>query len=126
MKTAHVMMSAAVLGGLSVILSAFGAHALAQVFDAAQLAIWETAVRYQMYHALALLGIAVLAQVRPGVWLFRAAICMLVGVCLFSGSLYVLLFSGIRLIGIITPVGGVCLIAGWLSLCIGAYQQAKD
>jgi uncharacterized membrane protein YgdD (TMEM256/DUF423 family) len=126
MKTAHVMMSAAVLGGLSVILGAFGAHALTQVFDAAQLAIWETAVRYQMYHALALLGIAVLAQVRPGVWLFRAAICMLVGVCLFSGSLYVLLFSGIRLIGIITPVGGVCLIAGWLSLCIGAYQQAKD
>jgi uncharacterized membrane protein YgdD (TMEM256/DUF423 family) len=126
MKTAHVMMSAAVLGGLSVILGAFGAHALTQVFDAAQLAIWETAVRYQMYHALALLGIAVLAQVRPDVWLFRAAICMLVGVCLFSGSLYVLLFSGIRLIGIITPVGGVCLIAGWLSLCIGAYQQAKD
>ena len=126
MKTAHVIMSGAVLGGLSVILGAFGAHALTQIFDAAQLAIWETAVRYQMYHALALLGIAVLAQVRPGVWLFRAAICMLVGVCLFSGSLYVLLFSGIRLIGIITPVGGVCLIAGWLSLCIGAYQQAKD
>jgi len=126
MKTAHVMMSAAVLGGLSVILGAFGAHALTQVFDAAQLAIWEAAVRYQMYHALALLGITVLAQMRPGVWLFRAAICMLVGVCLFSGSLYVLLFSGIRLIGIITPVGGVCLIAGWLSLCIGAYQQAKD
>lgn len=126
MKTAHVIMSGAVLGGLSVILGAFGAHALTQIFDAAQLAIWETAVRYQMYHALALLGIAVLAQVRPGVWLFRAAICMLMGVCLFSGSLYVLLFSGIRLIGIITPVGGVCLIAGWLSLCIGAYQQAKD
>lgn len=125
MKTPQVMMCAAILGGLAVILGAFGAHALTQVLDVAKLAIWETAVRYQMYHALALLGLAVLLQLQPGIWLSRAAVCMVVGVCLFSGSLYVLALTGIRLVGVVTPIGGVCLIAGWISLLIGACRQAR-
>lgn len=126
MKTPQVMMCAAILGGLSVILGAFGAHALTHVLDSAQQVIWETAVRYQMYHALALLGIAVMSQLQPGIWLSRAAVCMLVGVCLFSGSLYVLALTGIKLVGGVTPIGGICLIAGWISLLMGAIRHAKN
>ena len=96
---------------------AFGAHALRDRLTPADLATFETAARYQMYHALALLAVA--RQVARGHsratlagWLFLA------GVLLFSGSLYILSLSGIGWIGVVTPLGGVAFIAGWLALAL--------
>jgi uncharacterized membrane protein YgdD (TMEM256/DUF423 family) len=101
------------LGLLAVALGAFGAHALKGVLTAAELQTWELAVRYQMYHALALLAAGVLGQrlaarpLRLGVW------CWVAGTLLFSGSLYVYCLTGIKLLAAITPVGGVTLMVGW-------------
>lgn len=110
---------ASVLGFLGVAAGAFGAHGLKEVLTADQLVIWETAVRYQMYHALALLAVGVLARTRPylaprcvGV----AGVAFLIGVIIFSGSLYLLAVTDIRWLGAITPFGGVSMLVGWAAL----------
>lgn len=106
----------AVFGFLAVALGAFGAHAMRGRLSAADLEIWETGVRYQIYHALALLAVAWAAThwpvgtVRAAGWLF------VVGIVLFSGSLYVLVLTGHRALGIVTPFGGVAFLAGWALL----------
>lgn len=103
----------AVLGGLGVALGAFGAHGLAAVLAPADLAVFETGVRYQLYHALALvvLGLSGTPLSHP---LARAAGWLFVlGVVLFSGSLYGLTLVGPRSLGLVTPLGGVALLAGW-------------
>ena len=113
----------AIFGGLAVALGAFGAHALSGRLSAGDLNTFETAVRYQFYHALALVGVALVlarwpqagAAVLAG-WLFVA------GVVIFSGSLYALVFSGVRWLGAITPIGGVAMIAGWVSLAVAAWR----
>jgi uncharacterized membrane protein YgdD (TMEM256/DUF423 family) len=114
---------ASVLGGLAVALGAFGAHALSGRLSAADLGTFETAVRYQFYHALALLGVAAVLGRWPqsgaalwAGWLFVA------GVLIFSGSLYGLVFSGVRWLGAVTPLGGVAMIAGWISLGLAAWR----
>ena len=103
---------AGALGALAVILGAFGAHGLqARVEDPAQLEWWQTGARYHLAHAVALLGVAAHpARPRVAGWLFVA------GIALFSGSLYVMGLTGVRWLGAITPVGGLCLIAGWVAL----------
>jgi uncharacterized membrane protein YgdD (TMEM256/DUF423 family) len=115
---------AAILGGLGVAIGAFGAHALRPMLEASQrFDTFETAVRYQFYHALALLGIGVLWTARPelrslgttgGLWLG--------GVVLFSGSLYLLCFTGITKLGAVAPIGGLLLLGGWVSLLLAARQ----
>ena len=96
---------------------AFGAHALAARLSADMQAIWHTAVQYQFYHALALLAVGLLArQGMTGAGVATATVCFAVGTLIFSGSLYVLAFSGIRWLGAITPIGGVLLIVGWAAL----------
>jgi len=103
----------AVLGGLGVALGAFGAHGLAGILAPADLAVFETGVRYQMYHALALVVLG-LADTRLSHPLARAAGWLFVlGVVLFSGSLYGLTLVGPRSLGMVTPFGGVALLAGW-------------
>jgi len=109
--------------GLGVVLGAFGAHALEARVTAELVATFETGVRYQMYHALALLVVALVAERRPtdgllgaGGWLF------VVGILLFSGSLYVLTLSGIRWLGAITPVGGTAFIIGWFCVAVAALR----
>lgn len=109
---------AAFLGMTSVIAGAFGAHALKDRLDAAGLATFETAARYQMYHALALLGVCRLLPDRPSRYMRAAGVCMIVGVILFSGSLYLLCFLKWRWLGPVTPLGGTFLIAAWLLLII--------
>lgn len=111
MKTAMIL--ASTYGMLSVILGAFGAHALKARLTTDQLMSWETGVRYQMYHALALLLLALLED--KGWNLKPSVICFGVGVALFSGSIYLLsLGIGPRaLLGPITPIGGLLLIVGW-------------
>lgn len=123
------MSIAALLGGLSVALGAFGAHALKERLSVADLAIFETAVRYQFYHALAMLAVPPLqrwaaqqghelAARRAGV----AAAAWLVGILLFSGSLYLLVATGVRKLGMVTPLGGTALLFGWLWFARAAWR----
>ncbi len=110
-------------GGLAVALGAFGAHAMSGRFSPSLLNTFETAVRYQFYHALALVAVAALLASRPQAvaagwagWFFVA------GVVIFSGSLYGLVFGGVRWMGAITPIGGVAFITGWLLLAWAALR----
>ena len=106
----------ALSGLISVAAGAFGAHALKQRLDASALSVFETAARYQMYHALALVAVGLLAARAPSPsplltvagWLFVA------GTLLFSGSLYALALSGLRVLGAVTPLGGLAFLGGWL------------
>jgi uncharacterized membrane protein YgdD (TMEM256/DUF423 family) len=107
---------------LAVAGGAFGAHALRDRLPENMLAIFETGVRYQMYHALALLAVALLLSRAPSTagtaagWLFTA------GILIFSGSLYVLVLSGMRWLGAITPLGGVAFLAGWVLLAWAGWR----
>lgn len=114
---------AALLGGLAVGLGAFASHGLREQLSDRALAIFETGVRYQMYHALALLLVGLwLSRAEAGQSLLTGAgIAYLVGVLLFSGSLYGLSLSNIKVLGAITPLGGVAFIVGWGLLAIAAF-----
>lgn len=112
--------SGAVFGGLSVAAGAFGAHALRTQIQPDMLAAFETAARYQMYHALALFGAAWLygrGATTESAWAGRLFV---LGILLFSGSLYALALTGDTRLGILTPFGGLCFIAGWLTLAWGS------
>jgi uncharacterized membrane protein YgdD (TMEM256/DUF423 family) len=111
------LLMASIFGALAVVLGAFGAHALESRLSADLLSTYEVGVRYHFYHALALLGVVAVISRWPEAsaavwagWLFVA------GIVIFSGSLYILAFTGIRWMGAITPIGGVAFIAGWLCL----------
>lgn len=114
-------MLGAVLAGLGVAAGAFGAHALRHLPDG-DLAIYETAVRYQLIHALALLAVALVAAQWPGRLVHVAGWAFVTGVVVFSGSLYALVFSGIRWLGAITPIGGVAFLLGWGVLAWHAWR----
>jgi len=122
----------ALSGAMSVAAGAFGAHALRERVEPRLLEVFETAARYQMYHALALIAVALVLARNNGVaaavlgpapgtgltvasgWLF------VIGTALFSGSLYAMTFTGVRALGAITPLGGVAFIAGWVCLAVAA------
>ncbi len=115
---------ASISGGLAVALGAFGAHGLRDRLTPDSLATFETGVRYEMYHALALLAVAwaVTRWANSGLpvaagWLFVA------GTVLFSGSLYLLALTGTRWLGAITPFGGVAFVAGWVCLFVTALRR---
>lgn len=114
--------TAALLGALSVVLGAFGAHGLKQLVPAETVSTFETGVRYQFYHVFALLIVAILYDRFSQRWLKNAGICFIVGMILFSGSLYLLTAMkatdtvGLSGIGAITPIGGVFFILGWLAM----------
>jgi uncharacterized membrane protein YgdD (TMEM256/DUF423 family) len=101
---------------LSVTAGAFGAHALRGRLDPESLAVFETAARYQMYHALALLAVSWVPTRWTGSLREWAGWLFLAGTLLFSGSLYALAFTGVRWFGAVTPLGGVAFLAGWLCL----------
>lgn len=116
----------ALSGFVSVAAGAFGAHALKPRIGEHLVSIWETGVRYQTYHALALVLVGLLAGVRgesralgAAGWLFVA------GTALFSGSLYALSVSGVRVLGAITPLGGLSFLGGWIALALWAARGAK-
>jgi uncharacterized membrane protein YgdD (TMEM256/DUF423 family) len=112
----------AVAGGLGVALGAFGAHGLKSWVEPRLLEIFETGVRYQMYHALALLAVGLAAARQDSAWIQLAGWLFLFGMLVFSGSLYLMTFTGARWLGAITPIGGVALIAGWVVLALGAMR----
>ncbi|HIB26406.1 MAG TPA: DUF423 domain-containing protein [Candidatus Marinimicrobia bacterium] len=112
----------ALLAALAVLLGAFGAHGLKGKVSPEDLTIFETGVRYHMYHALGLILISVLGLYYYPEMIQLPAIFLSVGILLFSGSLYILVLTGLRWMGAITPLGGVAFIAGWLLL---AYRMIK-
>lgn len=115
---------AAILGGLSVAAGAFGSHALQEKLTERSLAIFETATRYQMYHALALLAVALLLSRAEAAQplLAIAGYAFIGGIIIFSGSLYALSLSGIKILGAITPIGGAAFLVGWVCLAIAAWN----
>ncbi len=124
MNTSHSsLVAAALLGATAVALGAFGAHALRGALDEHALGVWRTAVDYQFWHALALLGVGVLARENATVALRCAAIAFVVGALLFCGSLYALALGAPGFVGAITPLGGVALIIGWLTLATHAWRS---
>lgn len=121
------LMIAGFSGALAVALGAFGAHLLRAVLPLQMMTIFETAVRYHLLHTLALLATALLARqiggtpplLRVAGWLFVA------GIILFPGSLYALTMSDIRMLGLLTPVGGLCWITAWLCLALHAWRSRE-
>ena len=110
---------------LAVALGAFGAHGLKNSLAPEMLAVFETGVRYQMYHALALLAVGWACTRWPGKVVRAAGWLFVAGTLIFSGSLYLLSFIGERWLGAITPIGGVALLAGWLCLAWAAWSGDK-
>lgn len=115
----------AISGFLSVALGAFGAHALKNVVTPEQLSVWHTAVFYQIIHTLAILAVATLSSFICTKWAKISIILFVLGIFLFSGSLYALVLFGIGKLGIITPIGGTCFMWAWLSLGVGAWRKQK-
>jgi len=124
MENKFFLQVGAVLGGLGVIVGAFGAHAFKPSLEAAgRMDTFETAVKYQFYHALALVLIYILLQnaaETAAKWYSWAGYAMLVGVIIFSGALYTICFTGIKAFGAIAPIGGTLMIIGWALLFWGA------
>jgi uncharacterized membrane protein YgdD (TMEM256/DUF423 family) len=113
----------AVSAFVSVAAGAFGAHALKARLTQDMLTIFETGNRYQMYHSLGLIAVGLFAAHRPSGLLTNAGWAMLVGILLFSGSLYALALSGVRALGAITPIGGVGFLVGWVLFALAAWRQ---
>lgn len=126
--TRLILCVAAILGGLAVLAGAFAAHAVKGTLTERSQHLFETAARYQMYHALALLAVGLIAMYCTGnnievpTWLRASGWLFIVGIVLFSGSLYTLALTNIPLLGVITPIGGVALIGGWITLAIASVK----
>ncbi|MFF6017191.1 DUF423 domain-containing protein [Lysinibacillus fusiformis] len=122
------IVTGALHGLLAVAFGAFGAHALKEILDDYSQGIWETAVQYQMFHATGLLVIGLLmssklfGEVKQ---LNLAGIFFNFGIVFFSGSLYVLAISGIKVLGAITPIGGVLFLIGWILIILSALKYAR-
>jgi uncharacterized membrane protein YgdD (TMEM256/DUF423 family) len=110
------------LGAVGVALGAFGAHGLKSRVAPDLLVVWETGVKYHLVHVLALLATAWAAERWAGPWTTAAGWLFVIGITIFSGSLYVLVLSGQRWLGAITPIGGVAFIAGWVALAVAALR----
>jgi uncharacterized membrane protein YgdD (TMEM256/DUF423 family) len=115
----------AVSGLVGVAAGAFGAHGLKARLGPEMLAIFETGARYQMYHALALVAAAWAAERFPGTAATWAGWLFVAGTVIFSGSLYALALTGVRVLGAVTPIGGVAFLAGWAALAVAALRGGR-
>ncbi|HJN10262.1 MAG: DUF423 domain-containing protein [Pirellulaceae bacterium] len=131
----RILLVAALMGALGVILGAFGAHGLESAVkdwglavdeQIQQLTIWKVAVRYQMYHALALLATGILAVHKPTKSLVVAGTAFTLGTLVFSGCLYALVLSGVKILGAVVPLGGLGMIVGWLALAVAVWRMKLD
>ena len=113
----------AILGALGVALGAFGAHGLKDRVEASSIEVWQTAASYQMWHALALIAVAWVMAEGSSTAARVSGYAFTVGVVLFSGSLYVLVLSGQKWLGAITPLGGLAFIVGWVSLAVALWPS---
>lgn len=116
----HFKLAAVVMGAISVALGAFGAHALKAMFSEYEIGIWQTATQYLMYHTLFVAFAATLPLSNKVSFAIKAAIA---GNVMFAGSLYTLALTGNKMFGMITPLGGVCYLAAWLTLAYHFYRQ---
>ena len=114
------LVAGAISGFLSVALGAFAAHGLQSRVGPAEIAVFETGARYQMYHALALLAVAWVAAQGGGTWATVAGWAFVIGTILFSGTLYYLGLTGSRALVMVTPVGGLAFLVGWAALAAAA------
>jgi len=123
------LITAAIIGALSVALGAFGAHGLKDKLNEYTLGIFETAVRYQFYHVFALLTVGLLFQSYNNGWMLWSGILFIAGMILFCGSLYLLTYfiannnESMKWLGAVTPFGGLCFIAGWVCIAIGIVKS---
>lgn len=119
----------ALLGGIGVVLGAFGAHGLKKIVPPETVTTFQTGVQYQMYHAFALIIVAILFEKIPGKMMVWSGMSFIIGILLFSGSLYLLTILkatdkvGLEKIGIVTPIGGLFFIVGWLLLFLSAVKK---
>ena len=118
-----------ILGAIAVAFGAFGAHALRELVDEKAIQTWQTAVQYHFYHLFAIALVAILLKQGTNAWYKRAGYLFIAGILVFSGSLYTMILlkatgaTSVNWLGAITPIGGVCFIAGWLFLLIGARKN---
>lgn len=119
----HYYALAAFFGFFAVALGAFGAHGLKEKVSTDMLQIFETAVRYQMYHALALFAIPWVLERFSSPLLARVSLFWIAGIIIFSGSLYLLVLTGVKKWGAVTPIGGLLFLIGWLFLFLGIVNQ---
>jgi uncharacterized membrane protein YgdD (TMEM256/DUF423 family) len=125
------LQTAGLLGAVTVALGAFGAHALKKMASDAAINIFETGVRYQFYHVFALALTGILFRDYPNKWMAWSGHLFILGVLLFSGSLYLLTYfkaaakPGFDWVGAITPFGGLAFIAGWICFFLGVYKSAS-
>jgi uncharacterized membrane protein YgdD (TMEM256/DUF423 family) len=123
------LITAAVIGILSVALGAFGSHGLKDKVNEYTLGIFETAVRYQFYHLFALLAVGMLFQSYNNGWMLWSGRLFVVGIILFCGSLYLLTYflannnENMKWLGAITPFGGLCFIGGWICMAVGIWKS---
>ncbi len=120
------LISAAIFGFLSVALGAFGAHGLKNVLDEYGHIVYDKAVRYQMFHTLALFGLGVLQLHYKTVSFRIAGWAFIIGIILFSGSLYLLALTGVKWLGALTPVGGISFTIGWFYMGYAVYKNVKE
>lgn len=119
----RVLGAAGVLLAIATVAGALGAHTLKSHWAAERLDVYDTAVRYQFYHSLGLLGVGLALRTYDVGALRAAALLIVVGIVLFSGSLYALTLDAPRAIGLVTPIGGLALIAGWLAFAYGMWRS---
>ena len=123
----RLLATGAVLMLLAVILGAFGSHVLQAQLTTRQLASFQAGVTWHVYHALALVLLGIAAGVLPVTrWLQRAAVLMVVGIACFAGSIYAMTFGAPSWLGMVTPVGGVCFMLGWIALALHAREVNSD
>ena len=115
---------AAVSGFLAVALGAFGAHGLKPHLSPDELQWFETANRYHFYHTLAIFGTALLLMKMQSRWLKYSGIAFVAGILVFSGSLYVMAVTGLKMLGAVTPIGGLAFLAGWAMLLAGSLDKS--
>ncbi|HYC10898.1 MAG TPA: DUF423 domain-containing protein [Steroidobacteraceae bacterium] len=123
MNSGRALAAAGVLVAIATACGAFGAHALKAQLPPERLEVWEVAVRYQFFQALGLLGVGLTLRMLDAAPLRAAATLIVSGVVLFSGSLYALALGAPRALGVLTPLGGLAWIVGWLVFAWGAWQS---
>ena len=119
------LLSGSVFGFLSVALGAFAAHALKEKLDAYSLGVFQTGVQYQFFHALALLLVGLLSHTVNPEGFKAAGFSFLFGIVVFSGSLYLLAFTGVKWLGAITPIGGLGFLVGWVALFLSVLKNVR-
>jgi uncharacterized membrane protein YgdD (TMEM256/DUF423 family) len=121
--TAKLFLSlGSISGALAVMIGAFGAHGLKNKLCEDMLAVYKTGVEYHFYHTLALLAVGLFALHHKSALLTASGWSMVAGIIIFSGSLYALSISGVKVLGAITPIGGLCFIAGWVLLALAVIK----